>query len=207
VQPEIAHRAQQKSVSTSPTRLQNCSTQSEITNSKDDSQQTARQPIADQFLMCQAADSSDGFLLVEGPGDLVIQLFCHYGHPVRSEKGFFGDRLGEIISTITIIGFTLVYPVGILVFILAPYQVQWIWLGYHRCTMFCMYAYRFLGGDDVGSTQSWVSRELVKHGQVLLVDEHGNRVFARLQSTLVSSAAEGRDEVDRLVSHFLKLHS
>ena len=160
------------------------------------SKETKEEPNVDELSIYEVEDKSNGFFLMEGPSELVGQFFRHYGHPLRVRKGLLGDRTRELISMFTIFAFILVYPVGLLVFIFAPWPIQWCWLGYQIYAMIAMHLYRFLGGEHIGTTPEWVARELYEHGKVCVADEQGARVIARLEkATVVSSVANGRQEV------------
>jgi hypothetical protein len=77
--------------------------------------------------------------VIEGPSELVLQFFLHYGHPLRNRKGLLGDRVWEIRSILTVMGAILVYPGGLAAFTFAPVTTQWVWLGYQLFAMLAVH--------------------------------------------------------------------
>jgi len=159
------------------------------------------------MMLCQIEGFSKGFFLIEGPSELLLQFFRHYGHPERHRKGGFGDRAREVISMFTVIGAILIYPAGLIAFIFAPITIQWVWLGYQLYAMLAMHIYRFGECEHIGTTQAWIARELLHHGSVSFDDGSGNRVVAELQSSTARSIADGQQEVERLVERLLEVHT
>ncbi|KAK6330180.1 hypothetical protein TWF730_004676 [Orbilia blumenaviensis] len=168
-----------------------------------------------------------GFFLIHGPKYLVYQFFHHYGHPLRDNLGLFGDRVKEIVSMLTVVGFVFVYPVGLIAFIFASSDIQWVWLGYQLMTMISMHCYRFFGGEGRGSTEEWLARELgdspeisrdseVKDGDQEMItrkpvlfrdDESGLTIEAQLQSRMVESVRDGRKYREKRVERILEDHA
>lgn len=163
-------------------------------------------PATEERVLCESEDFSKGFSIIEGPSELVLQFFRHYGHPIRSRRVLLGDRVREVISMLTVVAFILVYPAGLLAFIFAPINIQWAWLGYQIYAMLAMHLFRFGGGRHIGTTEEWVARELSNHKTVCLDFKNGNKVIAELEYTIVWSAAEGRDEVERQVQRIWAGH-
>ena len=161
----------------------------------------------DEQLLCEVEDFSKGFLLIEGPSELVLQFFRHYGHPIRHRKGAFGDRVREVISMFTVIGSIVVYPGGLIAFIFAPTTIQWVWLGYQLYAMLAMHLYRFGEAEHIGTTQEWIARELSSHNSVCFDDGSGNRVVVQLGSSIASSVSEGRRKVEHFVRQKLRDHA
>jgi hypothetical protein len=168
---------------------------------------TPQPPIGNRQILCEAVDYSKGFFLIEGPPELVLQFFRHYGHPIRNRRGLLGDRVKEVTLMSTVIAAIAVYPGGLIGFIFAPVTIQWIWLGYQLYTMLAMHVYRFGEGEYIGTTEEWIATELFRNGKACFDDGSGNRVIAQLESSIVSSVAEGREEVERLVQRILQNHA
>ena len=115
---------------------------------------------------------------------------------------------------LVVIAFATVYPAGLLLFIFAPVPVQWAWLGYQLCTMVAMHAYRFWGGELVGTTEERVAEALDAGKTVSMCcaahdepDGGSLVVVATAEVTVVSSVAEGRLEVERLVERWRESNS
>jgi hypothetical protein len=160
-------------------------------------------PANDGHVLCEVVDFSKGFFLIEGPSELVLQFFRHYGHPVRYHRGLQGDRVREVISMLTVVAAIGVYPGGLIAFIFAPMVIQWLWLGYGLYCMLAMHMYRFGNGENVGTTEECVARALHRRQMVCFDDGSGNRVWAQLESWIVDSVAEGRNEVEVRVEKIL----
>jgi hypothetical protein len=158
-------------------------------------------------LLCEVEDFSKGFFLIEGPSELVLRFFRHYGHPIRHRKGILGDRVWEVMSMLTVVGTITVYPAGLIAFIFAPITIQWVWLGYQLYAMLSMHIYRFGEAEHIGTTQEWIARELFAHETVCFDDASGNKVVAQLESHIVSSVAAGRREIERLVARNWEDHA
>jgi hypothetical protein len=159
-----------------------------------------------QWLLCEVTNFSHGFCLIEGPSELVLQFFRHYGHPVRHRRGLLGDRVREVISMCTVVAFILVYPSSLLSFVFAPVAIQWLWLGYQIYAIVAMHLYRFCDGDNIGTTQESVASALSDRKCVYFVDGAGNRILAQLESAIVFSVAEGRAVIEDRVREIQKRH-
>ncbi|KAJ2989985.1 hypothetical protein NUW58_g3184 [Xylaria curta] len=105
-------------------------------------------PANEEQILCEVVDFSKGFFLINGPSDLVLQFFRHYGHPIRNRSGLLGDRAREVISMFAVVALVTVYPAAMLAFIFAPVPVQWIWLGYQLYAVLAMHMYQFRGGGN-----------------------------------------------------------
>ncbi|KAK6353899.1 hypothetical protein TWF730_008321 [Orbilia blumenaviensis] len=115
----------------------------------------------------QMSAGQNSCFLISGPKDLIYQFCYHYGHPFRNQRAalnHIGDRTREVISMFTTIGFVFVYPAGLIAFIFASADIQWVWLGYQIAAMISMHCYRFFGGEHRGSTQEWLATELGRLG-------------------------------------------
>jgi hypothetical protein len=170
----------------------------------------------------EVSDESKGFYLITGPEKLVYQFFHHYGHPSRSSMGLHWDkhssvlanidniideRVREIISMLIILAFVFVYPAGLVAFVFASADIQWVWLGYQLTTMLSMHCYRFLGGEHRGSIQEWLARELYSQMPVCFDDGSNHRLIAQLQSDVVDSVETGRAQRSKRVKEFEDAHS
>ncbi|KAE8354027.1 hypothetical protein BDV28DRAFT_156539 [Aspergillus coremiiformis] len=157
----------------------------------------------DRQVVYEVVDISKGFFLIEGPYQLVFPFFHHYGHPVRNRRGLLGDRVREVISMLTVMAFIMVYPGALIAFVFAPVAVQWVWVGYQLYAMLAMHVYRFYGGKYIGTTQEWVAQALSRRRRLCVFDATGHGVVAELESSTVSTVAEGSQEVERLVCRVL----
>jgi hypothetical protein len=111
---------------------------------------------------------------------------------------------------LTIVSAVMVYPAGLVAFIFAPMQIQWVWLGYQLYAMLAMHIYTFNKAERFGTTQEWLATSMSSGGSegVVFDDGSGNRVVAELRHALVvSSVAEGTREVERVVGEILKEHA
>ena len=164
-------------------------------------------PKDNKPILCEVEDISNGFCLIEGKSELVLQFFRHYAHPERYRRSLCGDRFWEVISMLTIAAAIFVYPGGLIAFIFAPITIQWVWLGYQLYAMIAMHVYRFGGGEHIGTTQKWIARELSQKHQAIFDDGSGNKVMARLETSTISSVAEGRRQVEIIVDQVLQKHA
>ena len=170
----------------------------------------------------EVADESKGFFLITGPKQLVYQFWHHYGHPLRDKPGLhwekytslpgnidnlFGDRAREVMSMLTIVAFIFVYPAGLIAFLFASADIQWVWLGYQLAAILSMHGYRFFGGEHCGSTQERLAKELAGQRPVCFDNGSGHRLIARLQSDVVDSVAAGRKRLSGRIVNFLAAHT
>ena len=147
-------------------------------------------------IICEMCDFSKGFFMIEGPRNLVMQFFKHYGHPERFRRGLNGDRNREVVCLALIVVCILIYPAGLVAFVFAPQRVQWTWLGYQLYTTFAMHLFRFSDGGAIGSTESELARFLGKKKSVRFRDAAGNTIRADLDLTVVVSIADSRTAID-----------
>jgi hypothetical protein len=167
----------------------------------------SNKPEDNELILCEIEDISKGFFLIEGTSELVLQFFRHYGHPNRYRRGIRGDRVREVMSMLTVTTTIFLYPGGLIAFIFAPTSVQWVWLGYQLYATLTMHVYRFSDEQHIGTTQKWIGRELHHKNQVLFDDRIGNKVVARLETSIVDSVAEGRLQVESVVEQILQKHA
>ncbi|KAL8785647.1 MAG: hypothetical protein Q9195_008544 [Heterodermia aff. obscurata] len=148
-------------------------------------------------IISEMSDISRGFFLVEGPGELVVQFYKHYGHPERYRRGLNGDRLREVVGLALVVICILIFPTGLVAFVFAPQPIQWIWLGYQLYTTVAMHFFRFVDGRTIGSTESEIARALRRDGCVRFRDSQGTTVYAQLDLKIVDSIADGRIAIDQ----------
>ncbi|KAH0536391.1 hypothetical protein FGG08_006741 [Glutinoglossum americanum] len=140
-----------------------------------------------------------GFLVVEGNTSLILQFFRHYGHPVRG-------RFREVVQIITVVGFGLVFPVGLFCsVVLMPTELQYVWLCYQLYCCASLYIYRYYGGQSWTSTAKAVARGWTRpianmgENTVLLSGEGDTRLMASLTSTYCDSYAHGKEVLAKLL--------
>ena len=158
-------------------------------------------PTSSGDMICEIEDFTNRHMVICGPGELISQYFKHYGHPVR--RGYQQDRIREVISILVIVATALLYPGGLIAFIFAPVGVQWVWLSYQLYAMLAMHVYRFSGGENLGSTQYAIARELSSHRTAFFDDGSGTIVSAELETYIANRVAEGKEEVARVVQNLL----
>ena len=148
-------------------------------------------------IISEISDISRGFFLIEGPSDLVMQFYKHYGHPERYRRGLNGDRLREVVCLALVVICILIFPTGLIAFVFAPQPIQWIWLGYQLYTTVAMHFFRFVDGGTIGSTESELARALRKDKCVRFRDPQGKIIYAQLDLKIVDSIADGRVAIDQ----------
>ncbi|PYH96462.1 hypothetical protein BO71DRAFT_176905 [Aspergillus ellipticus CBS 707.79] len=164
-------------------------------------------PAPVEQILCEVVDTSQGFFLIEGPTELVLQFFHRYGYPIRGRRGLRGDRAREVISMCTVIAYAFLYPLGLVAFVFAPIGPQIVWLIYQIVAVTAMHFYHYGGGDHIGTTEESVACDLSERQRVQLVDRTGERIVAELESVMVSSAAEGRAVTEDRVKKILESHA
>lgn len=149
-----------------------------------------------QMLELNRERDTDDFILIRGSEFLLRQFSRHYSHPLRDGKGILAnDRTNEVVSMILVLAFAIVFPVSLFASIWADEYVQRIWLGYEAYATVAMYAFRFWGGEFVGSTEMVLAKGLERGRKVVLVGDDGKGVMASLQCWTVKSVAEGKEKV------------
>ncbi|KAL2837291.1 hypothetical protein BJY01DRAFT_221129 [Aspergillus pseudoustus] len=141
-----------------------------------------------------------GFLLIEGPEELILQFFRHYGHPIR-------NRARESVQLLTIIGLGFVFPVGLVCCLVwMPVSLQYLWLGYQLYTTLAMHIYRFTGGSVWATTEEQLLGQFVEAGRrgepqvAYLGGATGSGcVRAELDVTFHGRYAEGKAHLERLL--------
>ncbi|CZR66798.1 uncharacterized protein PAC_16699 [Phialocephala subalpina] len=158
--------------------------------------------LIEAFCICETTDIRNGFFLIKGPSQLVLQFFRHYGHPERYRKGIRGDRVREISSMIIVIFAAMIYPSGLIAFIFASQQIQWMWLGYQLYTILSMHLYRFCGGKWIGTTERWIAKELENGKAVCFGDVNGHKVIAQLETIgIVEKVVDGRKIINQWLAN------
>ena len=152
-----------------------------------------------QMLELSRERDTDDFMLIRGSEILLRQFSHHYGHPLRDGKGFLNsDRTNEVVSMMLVLAFAMVFPVSLFASIWANAYIQRIWLGYEAYATIAMYAFRFWGGEFVGSTEMMLAKGLERGKKVALVGDEGKGVLACLQCWTVKSVAEAKEKVQGL---------
>ncbi|KAL3444153.1 hypothetical protein BJX65DRAFT_174824 [Aspergillus insuetus] len=140
-----------------------------------------------------------GFLLIEGPEELVLQFFRHYGHPIR-------NRCRESVQLLMIICMGFVFPVGLVCCLVwMPVSLQYVWLGYQLYTTLAMHVYRFTGGKVWATTEEQLLEQFVQAGQrgesqVAYLGGPRGCVMAELNVTFHGRYAEGKAHLERLLA-------
>jgi hypothetical protein len=148
-------------------------------------------------------DLDHGFFLIEGPPDVVLQFFRHYGHPIRDHKARLGDRTREVMAMALCYGFVLYFPAGLLALLWESSQLQYLWLGYQVYTILVMHLLRLFGWGDCGMTQVRVARLLQEGKEVWLKSPNGSAVGAALTISQACSVSDGMQRVKDVV----KMHN
>ncbi|KAG8526271.1 uncharacterized protein KY384_000264 [Bacidia gigantensis] len=156
----------------------------------------SRHAMPNQWVV-EISDTRRGFLMIQGPRDLLLQFFQHYGHPERYRRGINGDRLREVLSLALIVLCIFIFPAGLVAFVFAPQGVQWTWLAYQLYTTVAMHFYRFCNGDSLGSTEQRMARVLQNQQPARFCDAQGTNLLVKLDIDVVDGMMQGRYEVDR----------
>ncbi|KAF2122742.1 hypothetical protein BDV96DRAFT_561302 [Lophiotrema nucula] len=142
----------------------------------------------------------EGFQVISGPSDLVLPFFRHYGHPIRC-------RWREITQMAIVAAMGVGYPVTfVITMIFMSLKVQMLWAGYQVMLLFTMLAARYGGGELWGSTEERIAKALLEAEKagggriVVLKNNSGGLVGARLTRTLHGSYTEGKNQVAAIVS-------
>jgi hypothetical protein len=162
--------------------------------------------IIEPLRIYEMTDISNGFFLIEDQENVAVQFFRHYGHPRRHRRGLRGDRVREVLSMVTVVLCATVFPSGIIAFVFASQEIQWLWLGYELYTMLVMHIYRFSDGKSIGSTQQEMARLLGRRKPVRFVDSQGIGVIAVLSGKVVENVTQGRIEVQQRLAEIRDRH-
>lgn len=152
-------------------------------------------------------DLDHGFFVIEGPPDVVLQFFRHYGHPIRDQKAPLEDRAREVIAMALCYGFVLYFPAGLLALLWESSPVQYLWLGYQVYTILAMHFVRLFGWGDCGMTQVRIARLLQEGKEVWLKSPNGSAVGAVLTISQARSVSDGMQRVKDIVEMHNKLRS
>ena len=146
---------------------------------------------------------ADDFMLIRGSELLLRQFSHHYGHPLRDGNGFLAsDRANEVVSVALVSVLAMVFPVSLVASIWADQDIQRIWLDYEAYATIAMYAFRFRGGELVGSTETMFAGELEKGKKVALMGDDGKGVMASMQCWTAKSVAEAQEKVEKLLKEW-----
>ncbi|KAL4998391.1 hypothetical protein BDV10DRAFT_166956 [Aspergillus recurvatus] len=166
----------------------------------------ASPPIAESKIF-EIHNEKHGFLLIEGPEELVVQFFRHYGHPLR-------NRGRESMQLLMIICMGFVFPVGLVCCLVwMPISLQYLWLSYQLYTTLAMHIYRFTGGRMWATTEEQLLGQFVGAGEkgepqvAYLRGPKGVCVRAELNVTFHGRFAEGKEHLERLLEAKAKAKS
>ncbi len=140
----------------------------------------------------------EGFLIIEGDENLVLQFFRHYGHPVR-------NRFREYAQVIITILFGFIFPAGLLCSLLwMPLGIQYVWLAYELYATCAMHVYRFAGGRTWATTEERISKAFIAaaaRGQPQRAFLGGDQgvLMAELEVTYHNRYRGGRTHCDELL--------
>ncbi|CAF9913163.1 MAG: hypothetical protein ALECFALPRED_008654 [Alectoria fallacina] len=156
-----------------------------------------------QMLELSRERDADDFMLIRGSELLLRQFSHHYGHPLRDGNGFLAsDRANEVVSVALVSVLAMVFPVSLVASIWADQDIQRIWLDYEAYATIAMYAFRFRGGELVGSTETMFAGELEKGKKVALMGDDGKGVMASMQCWTAKSVAEAQEKVEKLLKEW-----
>lgn len=140
----------------------------------------------------ELAGLQQGFLLIEGPVEVVKQFFRHYGHPLRGGRaGLLGDRWREMLCIAMTYAFVLYFPAGLILSIWMDEDMQYLWLAYELYAVLAMHLLRLLDWQGSGRTEHVAARHLNRQGVVWLVSSGGAAVQASVRTDLVHRYSEG----------------
>lgn len=143
----------------------------------------------------------EGFQVISGPADLILPFFRHYGHPIRC-------RWRELTQMVilSVMGFT--YTINfITTVIFMPPNIQSLWIAYQVYLTFAMIVSRYGGAEMWGSTEERIAQALTKsekghrEGTVVLKNQTGEMIGARLRRTLHGSYSEGKSQVSQIIQN------
>ncbi|CAG8953822.1 hypothetical protein HYFRA_00006714 [Hymenoscyphus fraxineus] len=144
-------------------------------------------------------DTLNGFLVIEGDENIILQFFRHYGHPIR-------NRFREVSQIIIIVAFGALFPIGTICSILwMPIGLQYTWLAYQLYATLAMYVYNFSDGHSLGTTekkiaQQWTNqRAKGKKNKVYFGSKEGV-LMAELEVTCHNRVKDGKDHMKTLLS-------
>lgn len=150
-------------------------------------------------------DPTHSYAIIQGPESVVKQFFRHYGHPVR-DSGTAGrtDRVRELLSMALVYAFVLYFPIGLVVVLWMPQNVQIVWLSFQMYTILATHVARILGWNTCGRTEARVARELQKGRCVWLRNSgKGAGIVASLETTDHRSVNQARVEMNSIIDeHF-----
>jgi len=128
---------------------------------------------------------------------IVGQFFQHYGHPLRNDFRFFGDRFREIFSMLLVAVFVLYFPAGLLSLLWMSPNVQYIWLGYQVYIIIAMHFLRLLGGASAGRAEKRAANILQAGGVVYLKGMEGPGVKATLATKEMGSMRLAEEYIEQ----------
>jgi hypothetical protein len=140
----------------------------------------------------------DGFLIIEGDENLILQFFRHYGHPIR-------NRFREYTQIIIIIQFGFVFPIGLLCSLLwMPVGIQYVWMSYQLYATCAMHIYRYAGGQTWATTEERIAKAFAKAGakgqpQRAFLGGKQGVVMAELEVTYHNRYRDGKCYSDELL--------
>lgn len=144
-------------------------------------------------------DPLNGFVIIEGNEDLVLQFFRHYGHPIR-------NRFRECAQIFIVAAFGFLFPVGLVCSILwMPVSIQYVWLGYQLYATLAMYVYHYSEGHTWGTTEQRIAQKFGEqaakgHKQKVYFGGDAGVLMAELEITYHSRVREGKVHMERLLS-------
>ncbi|KAL2822278.1 hypothetical protein BDW59DRAFT_149645 [Aspergillus cavernicola] len=169
---------------------------SEVSCSTPSSTETLTEPAPTKIF--EIHNEKHGFLLIEGPEELVLQFFRHYGHPIR-------NWCRESVQLLMIICMGFVFPVGLVCCLVwMPVSLQYLWLTYQLYTTLAMHIYRFTGGCVWATTEEQLLRQFVQAGergepQIAYLGGPRGCVMAEINVTFHGRYAEGKAHLERLL--------
>jgi hypothetical protein len=135
---------------------------------------------------------TDGFIVIRGPRNIVLQFSRHYGHPIR-------NRTRELIQIFSIVALNLLFPIGMLCLFDMPPRMQSVWLLYQLYIALAMHAYRYFGGDICCSIQEAIGNALLTGNEICLEEQDDLSLLCQLNIIPVKRVAEGRAVMAKLI--------
>jgi hypothetical protein len=144
--------------------------------------------------------SKQGFQVIDGPEEVVLQFFRHHGHPQRC-------RWKELVQIAIVAAFGLNFPVGLVCSLIwMPVSLQCVWTVYVLYVTGVMYISRYIHGDWWATIEERLSDKFIRTeetpGQpdVLFKTADGTCLLAKLTRTTHNSHTSAKAHAMTLLS-------
>ncbi|KAJ5381726.1 uncharacterized protein N7496_004154 [Penicillium cataractarum] len=158
----------------------------------------------DSSTICPASkllvSTKQGFQVICGPEEIVLQFFRHYGHPRRR-------RWKEIIGIALIAALGLNFPVFLVCSLIwMPVKLQCVWTIYVLYVTGVMYISRYVHGEWWATTEEQLAdkfiraEEIPSQPNILFRSANGSCLLARLTQTTHDSHSSAKAHAVKLLS-------